>query len=180
MGSETPFINANPGDQPERHAVRALLFNPQGELLLIQYRGNPDLHQMGRAPVLDPHWGTAGGGIDPGEDLHLALRREVEEEIGHKNISIGPEIWRRRAHMVMRGQPLRLDERYFIVTTPDTFIKDEARTAYERAYVLDTRWWAPADIVKTPEIILPLFLRDHIAALAAGDYPATTLLFDET
>lgn len=163
-----------------RYAVRALLFNPRGELLLIQYRGNPDLYQTGRQPVTAPHWGTAGGGIDAGEDVTAALHREIMEEIGHDGITIGREVWHRRADMVRHGAPFRLDERYFMATTPHDFIRSEDRTATERSYVLDTRWWNIDALIKTEEIILPPFLQHEIAALAAGHLPAAPRMFDET
>jgi 8-oxo-dGTP pyrophosphatase MutT (NUDIX family) len=179
-GSETPFINADDAGRALRLSVRALLFNPAGELLLIKYRANPDIHLLGHAPVLADNWGTAGGGIDPGEAFHPALYREVAEEIGHTNIAIGPLVWHRRADMVFKGQDMRLDERYFVVHTPDSFIRTEAHTEYERSYILDARWWKPRDIVATDEVILPPFLRRHIMDLAAGRYPPEVMVFDET
>ena len=43
-----------------------------GQLLLIEY----DDARLGR------HWGLPGGGVEPGEGIHDALRREVLEETG--------------------------------------------------------------------------------------------------
>ncbi len=163
-----------------RYAVRALLFNPDNEVLLINYAPNPDIHLLGQAPVLRDNWGTAGGGIDPGEDLHIALKREVFEEIGHTNISIGPCVWHRRADMLFLNKDIRLDERYFIARTPDRHFDTSAHTETERKYVLGIKWWKVDDVVATDALILPLFLRHKIAALAAGVYPPQAEIFDET
>ncbi|MEZ4662123.1 MAG: NUDIX domain-containing protein [Caldilineaceae bacterium] len=49
-----------------------------GSLLLIEYE---DAH-FGR------HWGFPGGGVEPGESIHAALRREVLEETG-AHVTVG-------------------------------------------------------------------------------------------
>lgn len=54
-----------------RIAVDAVV-EQAGQLLLIEY----DDAQLGR------HWGLPGGGVEPGERIHDAVRREVLEETG--------------------------------------------------------------------------------------------------
>jgi 8-oxo-dGTP diphosphatase len=54
-----------------RIAVDAVI-EQAGRLLLIEY----DDRQLGH------HWGLPGGGVEPGESIHDALRREVLEETG--------------------------------------------------------------------------------------------------
>lgn len=175
------FINGNDAQgRSMRYAARALLFNRDNELLLINYAPNPDIHLLNQAPVLRDNWGTAGGGIDPGEDIDAALRREVFEEIGHRDITIGPCVWHRRADLLFLGRDIRLDERYFVVHTNEQGFYTSAHTETERKYVLGMKWWTVADIVASDAVILPVFLRDKISAIAAGIYPATPEIFDET
>jgi 8-oxo-dGTP pyrophosphatase MutT (NUDIX family) len=54
-----------------RVAVDAVVEH-DGQLLLIEY----DDARLGR------HWGLPGGGVEPGESIQAALRREVLEETG--------------------------------------------------------------------------------------------------
>ena len=64
--------------QVMRLAVDAVI-ERAGELLLIEYADE----RLGR------HWGLPGGGVEPGESIHAALRREVLEETGAAVI-VGP------------------------------------------------------------------------------------------
>lgn len=69
MASDTPGI---------RVAARALIFDPEGRLLVQFYQDGPE------------RWCTTpGGGIERGERLDDGLRREIHEELGIE-ISIGP------------------------------------------------------------------------------------------
>lgn len=54
-----------------RQKVRAVVVNDTGEFLLVRphgYRANA--------------WTLAGGGVDQGETVHQAMRREIAEELG--------------------------------------------------------------------------------------------------
>lgn len=49
--------------------VRAFLFNPEGQILLAK-------HQK------DTPWVLPGGHLEAGEDIHTAMKREIQEEFG--------------------------------------------------------------------------------------------------
>lgn len=55
--------------------VKALIQNEAGEYLFI--RRDPKKY-----PETDAHWDVPGGRIDPSEELHEALAREIREETG--------------------------------------------------------------------------------------------------
>jgi 8-oxo-dGTP pyrophosphatase MutT (NUDIX family) len=161
-----------------RYTVRALLFNPAGEVLLFKYRNDPNIHNVGKPPMNSDYWGTVGGGIEKGEDLSAALRREIAEETGHEDITIGPMIWHRKVDLVFYGDILHVDEKYFVAHTRQTEISTAGHTQIERKFVADTRWWAPAAVETATEKIFPTALPQHIRALAAGDYPQDILQID--
>lgn len=80
-----------------RLAVDAVI-EREGQLLLIEYEDA----RLGR------HWGLPGGGVEVGETLHAALRREVWEETGAR-VTVG--------HLLMVNE--------YDPTAPDYLYDDE-------------------------------------------------------
>lgn len=61
--------------------VKALIQNDKNQLLVL--RANPE-----DTPKVPAHWDLPGGRIKEGDSLKKTLHREVEEELGTKNIQI--------------------------------------------------------------------------------------------
>jgi TDG/mug DNA glycosylase family protein len=64
---------------PERTAVRALLVDDRGRVLLFRYGDD-----------YGSWWTSPGGGQEPGEDDVETLRRELREECGLREVAVGP------------------------------------------------------------------------------------------
>jgi putative (di)nucleoside polyphosphate hydrolase len=72
-------------DKPYRDNVGALLFNDAG-LVLVARRAN-----LPNAEGKAGGWQLPQGGVDPGEDLRIAVLRELAEEIGTDRAEIVAE-----------------------------------------------------------------------------------------
>ncbi len=59
----------------DRHIVRAIVFDNKGYLYFVRADRDDD---FGRAVVIE----TAGGGVEEGEELTSAIKRELFEELG--------------------------------------------------------------------------------------------------
>lgn len=59
----------------EREIVRAIVFDENGYFYFVRVDRDDD---FGRAMLVE----TAGGGVEPGEDPAIALKRELREELG--------------------------------------------------------------------------------------------------
>ena len=59
----------------DRQIVRAIVFDDAGFFYFVQAERNDD---FGQATLIE----TAGGGVEAGEDLHTAILRELQEELG--------------------------------------------------------------------------------------------------
>ncbi len=76
--------NNFPSQWPMRLTVKTVIVNKEGKILLLKRaindKTNPGAYDL------------PGGGLEKGETIELALKREIEEETGIKNISIGDVI----------------------------------------------------------------------------------------
>jgi putative (di)nucleoside polyphosphate hydrolase len=75
-------MSTNPSDLPYRPCAGMMVFNRQG-LVFTGRRIDQSLEA----------WQLPQGGIDEGEDPREAALRELEEEIGTRNVAIRPICW---------------------------------------------------------------------------------------
>ncbi len=59
----------------DREIVRAIVFDDEGYLYFVRAQRDDD---FGEATLIE----TSGGGVERNEDLHLAILRELKEELG--------------------------------------------------------------------------------------------------
>lgn len=145
-----------------RQAVRALVLDPEDRVLLVRFE----------FPEFGTKWALPGGGIEPGETDHEALRRELSEEVGAPEVEIGPHVWN-RLHIVpfIDGSHDGQIERIYVVRT-HAFIPQPALTwaQLNAEYVFEVRWWNPDDLHgATP--IAPGRLSEHLATLRRDGPP---------
>jgi len=84
--------------------------------------------QRTRHQAMPLKWEFPGGKIEEGEDYHVALRRELEEELGIDAV-IGPEL-RRLEHTYKNGGTLELS--FFLV--------EDYRGEVDNRIFKDVRW----------------------------------------
>ena len=134
-----------------RRSARVLLFDPQGNLLLIRFvaevRGEPFVF-----------WVTPGGEVEAGEEDFSAARRELLEELGLHSELRGP------VHIESGGSYTHLGE---TVRNFDVFFAarcgcDEpvlgGVTADEIRLMREIRWWSAAELEGTTERVYPVSL----------------------
>ena len=121
----------------DRSAVRALVLDEDRRTLLVKFRD--DEGQV--------WWATPGGGIDEGEDIESALRRELAEELGLDGFDLGPELWTREHTFAWRGTILRQRERIWLVEVAGHDPSPRVDLAAE--LVVDVRWWTPDELDRT-------------------------------
>ena len=115
-----------------RQAARAVVLDPADRVLLVRFE----------MPTW-VGWATPGGGLADGETHADAIRRELREEVGLDDFTLGPDIWH-RTHVIpfLNGQWDGQVERFFLVRTPEftpvpRFTDEELRAEYVTAW----RWW---------------------------------------
>lgn len=147
--------------RPAREAARVLVVDDRWRALLVRWADGDGGRNW---------WAPPGGGLAPGEDHRAALERELREELGRGDLTVGPWIGR-RAHTFWFDGWMTQRERWALCRTAP-FDPDPSHVASLAAEgIRDMRWWsAPemrvAGVISTPRS-LPRLLDD----LAAGHLP---------
>ncbi|MEO5708524.1 MAG: NUDIX domain-containing protein [Nocardioidaceae bacterium] len=151
-----------------RAAARALVVDPDDRILLCRF----DLADQGVVV-----WTAPGGGVEPGETVLDALRRELVEEIGLAVDGDPPHVWHQV--VVAPGHAAGFDgvvNDYFLVRT-EVF---EPRGSFDPAALADegiTRfaWWTVQELLDHdgPDLLGPCDLPRLLVDLLHAGPPAT-------
>lgn len=130
-----------------RHSARAIVLDERDSILLCRF----DVPEGAM-------WATPGGGVEAGETVIDALRRELREEVGLE-VETPPRVWHRE--IVAPGHMRGFDgvvEDYFLVRTT-AFEPNGALSAAELAAenIAEFRWWRWAEITayRGPDLFAP-------------------------
>lgn len=135
----------------QRNTARAVMFDPRNRVLLFEFHLPAGFIADGPRRF----WATPGGEIEPGEDVHDALVREVGEETGITDFEAGPELWFGSNRLTFKGVPTQAFERFFLVRTQRTDLDATNWTDVERDVMRAHRWWTVGELLAAKETIFP-------------------------
>jgi len=152
-----------------RRAVRAIILTEDDHVLLCRH-----IVPGGRAV-----WAAPGGRIESGETPLVALRRELQEEVGLALDDNPPHVWHRdvAAPDYLPGYDRAVSD-YFLVRTaafvPRGTMSDEELAAEN---ISELRWWTMQDLAgyRGPDLFGPPDLAAQLAALVTHGVPATPI-----
>ncbi|RPJ79350.1 MAG: NUDIX domain-containing protein, partial [Acidobacteria bacterium] len=132
----------------ERDAIRAVILTPEREVLLMRV-----LQEQG-----DSFWITPGGGMESGETMVDCLRRELREELGLQEFTVGPLVWRRQHTFTWNGRRIRQRERYHVIEIEK--FAPRISDPIESKTIVCFRWWSEHELAATRERLTPLSLAE--------------------
>jgi len=146
---------------PLRQGVRAVVLDDDDRILLVHFQF-PD-----RAL-----WATPGGGIEPGETHEMAIRRELNEEVGLADVTLGPVIWE-RTHEFPFADYSGQYETFFLVRTSASVIEPSFSPEELWAEGLTaSRWWSVREIrAAHDELFAPRDLASLLESLLRDGAP---------
>ncbi len=150
-----------------RPSARAVIVEPEGRVLLVRF-------EFPSRTV----WATPGGGQEPGEDDEATLRRELDEELGLRDVVIGPHLWT-RLHVIpfLDGSWDGQCERVYLVRTPSFVPRPTMSWDQLMAeHVHELRWWTVAELLDAGERgvrFAPRELPALVAAIVSDGPPPT-------
>jgi 8-oxo-dGTP diphosphatase len=120
-------------------------------------------------------WATPGGGVEPGESLEAAVRRELHEEVGLVDVDLGPIIWE-RTHMFAFAEFSGQYERFFFIRTSTTDITPSFSHEELLAERLTaSRWWTVPEIRASDEEFAPSELASLLETLIEHGPPSEVI-----
>lgn len=161
----------NPTDLPERETARAILIDPADRLLLICYEASRDVDPA--RPGKRDFWYTPGGGREPGETPQQTCLRELAEETGLVDLTLGPVVAQRACPQTLFARKRFVRETYFLVRAPHDRIDTSRLQETEGDPVLDVRWWEAGALDAPDMVIDPTGIRALFLDILAGRIPDT-------
>jgi 8-oxo-dGTP pyrophosphatase MutT (NUDIX family) len=144
-----------------RDSARVVVLDGEGRVLLLETYDD----------VLDTSfWITPGGGLEPGETLLEAARRELREETG---LDLAPQdllgpVAVSRGQWQFRGTPLEGEDWFYAVVTDGFELDRSGWTELELEVHQSVRWWHPDELEATTEVVVPGGISHLARALVAG------------
>jgi len=126
-----------------REAVRAVIVAERESILLMQMQFPWNSH---------PVWIAPGGGLQAGESTRAALLRELAEEVGRADLTIGTFLFERTFDIHGHERIVRQHETYFLVPCERFMPAPRALELDERSYFRGFEWWPLAEVAKDPSV----------------------------
>ena len=140
-----------------RRAARVVLLDPAGRVLL--FRLAPERDPAGRG-----YWYLPGGGIQPRESIEAAALRELREETGIRDVTLGAILSERAGVRFNFGGRDIVQDEWYVAAQVTARVGTGRRGDRERRAIEAHRWWSIAELAASDEVVHPPGLVDLIAA----------------
>ena len=114
----------------------------------------------------DPFWVTPGGGLDEGETMLDAAKRELHEEVGRDDLPIGPCVAKSNVEFEWEDWLVRQHQWIFLIEAPDEF---EARVLHpDEEPIVGSAWFSAHELRALTDDVYPDGTIDLLVELDHG------------
>jgi 8-oxo-dGTP pyrophosphatase MutT (NUDIX family) len=124
-----------------REVARGLLFDQEGRLLMVHWRDPVTGHEFLEPP---------GGQREAGETFKEAVRREIREETGLKEVEVGELVTEIRHRFKFGGNDYDSHERYFACCLAGDATGSTAFDPIEDAGIVGIEWVIVQELIRLP------------------------------
>lgn len=151
----------------ERRTARVVLLDSEDRVLLMEISTPTGPEESD--PASPGLWVTLGGGVEPGESILAAARRELVEETGLEAATIVRPVWHGRQTLFGTSGERLLDETFVLARVTDSLPEWNSGqwTPEEQQVVQSLRWWTIAELDAQQAIIKPPGLAGLVKDLLA-------------
>lgn len=143
-----------------RYTARALILNEQKHILLMKIEDDITIDTS----RLDDHfWVTIGGTIEKGENEKQAVTREVKEETGIENLTVGELVFYGEHTLLFNHFPVRQFEKFYFVYVKEEQMHQGNLTENEKRIFRDIQFWPIQKLLSTTEVVYPCSLGKELA-----------------
>ncbi|ANZ16026.1 NTP pyrophosphohydrolase [Streptomyces noursei ATCC 11455] len=153
-----------------RQVSRVVLLDSQDRILL--------LHGFEPDRPTETWWFTPGGGLEGTETRAQAALRELAEETGITEATLGPLLWKRRCAFPFDGRRWEQDEWYYLARTDRTATDTAGHTDLERRSVSGLKWWTSEELSASHETVYPTRLAELLRTLLDEGPPSAPVLLE--
>ncbi len=132
----------------KRSASRVLCFDSENRLLMIRASDPADRTKP-------PWWELPGGGIEKGESPQEAVLRELREEAGVVDATIGRCVWTQHAQFTFAGWDFDQHERIYVAAASGATAATVRLEAFEALAFEGIKWWNIEELLASGEPMVP-------------------------
>lgn len=159
-----------PEEIKTRPSARVVLLDDEDRVLMLKIH-DPSATR-GPNPITADFWLLVGGGVQPGETYEQAAYREVVEETGIRDVSIGRCVWTQEKLVCdPAGELQTVIGRFFVGRVASaTAVSFDGHEPLEAATIVGYHWFTHDEIVakEAEETFLPPGLGALLADVLSG------------